>query len=190
MPPSLVFRPDPGERPRVVRVAAAADLKFALRDVCQEFEGVHPDITVEVSDGASGNFFAQIQNGAPFDLFLSADMDYPRRLVKDGLADGASEFTYAVGHLVVWVPNDSPLDVEKLGAKALLDPSVHKVLTREDFHVSDYSPWEGWEVAGWPVVTILRGRVIVERGRLAGGALAGRLVPRKIDRAVLERQAC
>jgi dihydropyrimidinase len=73
---------------------------------------------------------------------------------------------------------------------ALLDPSVHKVLTREDFHVSDYSPWEGWEVAGWPVVTILRGRVIVERGRLTGGAPAGRLVPRKIDRAVLERPAC
>jgi dihydropyrimidinase len=73
---------------------------------------------------------------------------------------------------------------------ALIDPSVRKALAREDFHVSDYSPWEGWEVAGWPVVTILRGRVIAERGRLAGDARGGRLVPRKIDRAVLERPAC
>ncbi len=73
---------------------------------------------------------------------------------------------------------------------ALLDPSVRKILTREDFHVSDYSPWEGWEVAGWPVVTVLRGRVIAERGRLTGDARGGRLVPRKIDRAILERPAC
>jgi dihydropyrimidinase len=73
---------------------------------------------------------------------------------------------------------------------ALIDPSLRKVLTREDFHVSDYSPWEGWEVAGWPVVTVLRGRVITERGRLAGDVRGGRLVPRKIDRAILERPAC
>jgi molybdate transport system substrate-binding protein len=110
-----------------VRVAAAADLKFALDDLLAEFRRARPDIAVEVTYGSSGNFFAQIQNGAPFDMFLSADADYPRQLLTKGLAPEGSEFVYAVGHIVVWTRRDSGLDVEKLGAKALLDPSVRKI---------------------------------------------------------------
>lgn len=72
----------------------------------------------------------------------------------------------------------------------LMDPAVRKRLTREDFHVSDYSPWEGWEARGWPVTTILRGKVIVEGGRLLGDTGDGRLVPRKIDPAILARPVC
>ena len=72
----------------------------------------------------------------------------------------------------------------------LLDPAVRKVLTREDFHVSDYSPWEGWAVAGWPVATLLRGRVIAERGRLLGSTADGRLVTRKIAAEILRRPVC
>ncbi|MGH7841820.1 MAG: dihydroorotase [Steroidobacteraceae bacterium] len=72
----------------------------------------------------------------------------------------------------------------------LIDPTIHKRLAREDFHVSDYSPWEGWEVRGWPVMTILRGRPIVEGGRLVGALGDGRLVPRKIDPLILRRPAC
>src|SRR5437870_2482528 len=76
-----------GRQEPEVRVAAAADLKFALPDVVAAFHEAHPGIRVEVSYGASGEIFAQLSNGGPFDLFLSADMDYPRRLVADGLAD-------------------------------------------------------------------------------------------------------
>jgi dihydropyrimidinase len=72
----------------------------------------------------------------------------------------------------------------------LIDPAVQKRLTREDFHVSDYSPWEGWEVRGWPVTTILRGKVIVERGRLLGTTADGQLVPRRIETAALNRPVC
>jgi dihydropyrimidinase len=71
----------------------------------------------------------------------------------------------------------------------LIDPSVRRRLTAADFHVSDYSPWEGWEVRGWPVTTILRGRPIVEQGRLLGTLNDGRLVPRKIDPVMLRRPA-
>jgi molybdate transport system substrate-binding protein len=110
-----------------VRVAAAADLKFALDDLLAEFHRARPDIAVEATYGSSGNFFAQIQNGAPFDLFLSADAEYPRQLVAKGLAPQGSEFVYAVGHIVVWARRTSALDVEQLGAQALLDPSVRKV---------------------------------------------------------------
>ncbi|HEV8308687.1 MAG TPA: amidohydrolase family protein [Methylomirabilota bacterium] len=73
---------------------------------------------------------------------------------------------------------------------ALIDPGVRKTLTRDDFHVTDYSPWEGWEVAGWPVVTVLRGRMLAEHGRLAADPPGGRLVARKIEPAVLERPIC
>jgi dihydropyrimidinase len=72
----------------------------------------------------------------------------------------------------------------------LIDPTIHKTLTREDFHVSDYSPWEGWEVRGWPAMTILRGRVLVEGGRLVRDAREGLLVPRKIGAEVVHRPVC
>jgi dihydropyrimidinase len=72
----------------------------------------------------------------------------------------------------------------------LIDPAVRKTLARDDFHVTDYSPWEGWEVTGWPVTTLLRGRVIVDRGRLLGTTGDGRLLARTIDGAILRRPAC
>jgi len=72
----------------------------------------------------------------------------------------------------------------------LIDPAISRTLTKDDFHVSDYSPWEGWDVRGWPVTTLLRGKVIVENGRLHGDARDGQLVKRKIDGAVLRRPAC
>jgi dihydropyrimidinase len=72
----------------------------------------------------------------------------------------------------------------------LIDPRIKKTLTRDDFHVSDYSPWEGWPVSGWPVTTILRGQLIAERGKLLGTATNGRLLTRRIDSAVLARPVC
>jgi dihydropyrimidinase len=73
---------------------------------------------------------------------------------------------------------------------ALIDPAIRKTLAKEDFHVTDYSPWEGWAVTGWPVVTILRGQVIADHGKLLGSASDGRLVTRKIDPQVLQRPVC
>jgi molybdate transport system substrate-binding protein len=110
-----------------VTVAAAADLKFALDEVLAEFRREHPDVRAEVTYGSSGNFFAQLLNRAPFDLFLSADLDYPRRLIAEELAPAGSEFVYAVGHLVVWAPRARGIDVERLGIQAMLDPGVRKV---------------------------------------------------------------
>jgi molybdate transport system substrate-binding protein len=122
--------PAPGE----VRVAAAADLKFALDDLLTDFHARHPDLRVRVTYGASGNFFAQLANRAPFDVFFSADIDYPRRLIEQGLASQEDEFLYAVGHLVVWVPRTSPVDLEHQGIRALLDPRVRKVAIANPRH--------------------------------------------------------
>jgi molybdate transport system substrate-binding protein len=117
-----------------VRVAAAADLKFALDEIVEAFRGQHPDISVEVTYGSSGNFYAQLTNRAPYDLFLSADMDYPRHLIGQGLAPADAEFLYGVGRIVIWVPQSSSIDVEKLGMQSLLSPKVRKIAIANPRH--------------------------------------------------------
>ncbi len=117
-----------------ITIGAAADLRFALEDVVQEFHKLHPDVKVDVSYGSSGNLFTQIDNGAPFDLFLSADIDLPRKLIENKKAVADSLFSYAVGRIVVWVPKDSPIDVEKLGIESLLTPSVRKIAIANPEH--------------------------------------------------------
>jgi molybdate transport system substrate-binding protein len=119
---------------REVSVAAAADLKFAFDEVASEFQTKHPGIKVTPTYGSSGNFYAQLSNKAPFDLYLSADVDYPRKLIDSGLALQPSEFVYAIGQIVVWVPNDSRLDFARLGLKALADPSVKKLAIANPRH--------------------------------------------------------
>jgi molybdate transport system substrate-binding protein len=119
---------------REVRVAAAADLRFAFDDLAAAFEKQSPGIKVSPTYGASGNFFAQLSHEGPFDLFLSADVEYPRKLVEQGKALEGSDFLYAVGHLVVWVPAASAINVKKLGMRALLDPAAKKVAIANPKH--------------------------------------------------------
>jgi molybdate transport system substrate-binding protein len=114
-------------------VAAAADLSPALKEIGDGYEK-KTGVKVQLSFGASGALTQQIQNGAPFDLFFSADMDYPRRLITAGDADGASLYQYAVGKLVLWVPVKSPLDVEHQGMNVLLDPSANKIAIANPQH--------------------------------------------------------
>jgi len=114
-------------------VAAAADLKFAFDDLVKEFNGQHPATKVSVTFGSSGNFFTQLQNGAPFDLFFSADIQYPKKLAEAGLTID-EVFLYSIGRIVVWVPKTSSLDVKKLGIKVLLDPSVSKIAIANPEH--------------------------------------------------------
>jgi molybdate transport system substrate-binding protein len=115
-------------------VAAAADLKYALDELLVEFERQYPHIDVRPTYGSSGNFYAQLSNQAPFDLFFSADIDYPRRLIEQGRALQETEFLYAVGQIVVWVRNESPLDVETQGVHALLEPGVRKIAIANPQH--------------------------------------------------------
>lgn len=135
---SLFSTNAPAQEPKVatreIIIAAAADLKFALDEIAQQFEKEHPEAKISVTYGSSGNLFSQIDNGAPFDLFLSADIDFPKRLIERKKAAADSLFPYAVGQVVVWVPKDSSIDVQKLGMRALLDPSVHKIAIANPEH--------------------------------------------------------
>lgn len=114
-----------------VRVAAAADLKYAMEDLVVRFHAEDPNTAVRVSYGSSGSFFAQLSNGAPFDLFFSADADYARRLAAQGDALPGSEFLYGVGRLVVWVPRTSAIEAD---LAALRDPAVKHVAIANPQH--------------------------------------------------------
>ncbi len=116
-----------------VRVAAAADLNVALGELIARFGASH-DVDVSVSYGSSGTFYAQLLNRAPFDMFFSADLEYPRQLASRGLTMPGTEFTYAVGRLALWVPSSRPLDVEHLGLQALLAAPVAHVAIANPEH--------------------------------------------------------
>jgi len=116
-----------------INVAAASDLSFALREITRQFERDTGN-TVHLTLGSSGNFYAQIVNGAPFDVFLSADMEYPRQLEAKGYAVSGSTFVYGVGRIAIWVPSRSTVDLEKLGIRALLDSSIKKVAIANPAH--------------------------------------------------------
>jgi len=109
-----------------ITVAAAADLSSALKEIAATYEK-QSGVKVKLSFGASGALTQQIQNGAPFDVFFSADMDYPRQLIKDNQAEEKTLYRYAIGKVVLWVPADSRLDVESKGMSVLTDPWVKKI---------------------------------------------------------------
>ena len=118
----------------MMRVAAASDLNFALDELVGEFQRLHPDGRVEVTYGSSGNLFAQLSNRAPFDVYLSANVEYPRKLVEKGLAAPDTQFVYGRGRIVVWVRRDSAIEPEELGIQALLAPAVRKVAMANPQH--------------------------------------------------------
>ena len=115
-----------------ITIAAASDLNFAFKEIVAEYEkasGNHVKLTL----GSSGNFFAQIQNGAPFDLYFSADIAYPRKLEEAGLTVPGSLFQYAVGRIVMWTGHESRIDVTQ-GFEALRDPTVKKIAIANPKH--------------------------------------------------------
>jgi molybdate transport system substrate-binding protein len=119
---------------RSIAVAAASDLRFAMDELVREFHQARPEMEVKVSYGSSGNFFAQLQNRAPFDIYFSADVSYPRQLEEAGLIQEGSLFVYAVGHIVVWTLRSSALDVENRGLQALQDPGVRHIAIANPKH--------------------------------------------------------
>ncbi len=105
-----------------ISIAAASDLRFAMDELIKEFNKTNPDIKVDVIYGSSGNLYQQITNNAPFDIYFSADIMYPKKLDSLNLA-GSKPKLYAIGHLVLW---SSTLDVTK-GIDLLKNDSVKKI---------------------------------------------------------------
>jgi molybdate transport system substrate-binding protein len=116
-----------------LRIAAASDLQFALTDLASQYEK-QSGAKLAITYGSSGNFSAQIQNGAPFDLFFSADVSYPQKLIETGFAEPDSRYTYAFGRIVLWVPSDSPLDPVQMQWNTLFDPRIQKIAIANPEH--------------------------------------------------------
>lgn len=113
-------------------IAAASDLQTVMSDLARAFEK-DSGASIKTSFGSSGNFFAQIQNGAPFDVFLSADVDYPRQLTASGHADPATLYEYANGRIVLWTRKESGIDVQR-GLAVLQDPRVKRIAIANPAH--------------------------------------------------------
>lgn len=115
-----------------ILVAAASNLQFAMDDIIRLFEKKNPDFKVEIVYGSSGNFFNQIINGAPFDIYFSADFRYPEELKKKGFGKGVA--VYALGRIAVMTPLDSGIEIKRLGLKSLLHPLVNKIAIANPAH--------------------------------------------------------
>jgi len=112
-----------------ILVAAASDLKFALDSVASVFRKKNTG-TVEITYGSSGKLFEQISNGAPFDIFFSADIEYPNKLKEKGMT-ASDNYIYGVGRIVVW---SKRIDVEKEQMNSLLSPGVKKIAIANPLH--------------------------------------------------------
>jgi len=113
-------------------VAAASDLNYAFKEVIAGYEqqtGHHVKLTL----GSSGNFFSQILNGAPFDLYFSADIGYPKKLEEAGLTVPGSLYLYAIGRIVLWASKESHLDLSK-GLDVLREPTIRKIAIANPKH--------------------------------------------------------
>lgn len=119
-----------GDSSAKLTIAAASDLKFAMDELVQTYREAQPTARIDVVYGSSGKFCTQIQQGAPFDLFFSADIAYPRLLAQQGLC--ASEIrTYAIGRIVLW---STSRDASKLTLTSLTDPKIKRIAIANPKH--------------------------------------------------------
>ena len=136
-----------------IAVAAAADLQHVMPELAGRFRRA-TGRPVTITYGSSGNFFSQIQHGAPFDLFFSADVEYPRRLEADGLIEKGSLYEYATGRIVLWSRTERPVSANR-GLQALLDAGVRRIAIANP----DHAPY------GRAAVAALRHEQIYDRVR-------------------------
>ncbi|MBW6508432.1 MAG: molybdate ABC transporter substrate-binding protein [Desulfuromonadales bacterium] len=110
---------------RSLIVFAAADLRYAMNEVVTAFKQTHPGARIETIYGSSGKAYAQIRNNAPYDLYFSANIEYPERLLQDGHGIGEATL-YAIGRIVIWQHKGGKLALSK-GMEVLRDPSIRRI---------------------------------------------------------------
>lgn len=108
-----------------VAIAAAANLVYVLEELNAAFQSQRRDVKLTVAIGASGNLVAQIQHGAPFDVFLSADVEHPKSLIARDAAESKSLMTFAVGRLVLWTVKPG-MELESF-ASTVKNPAVRRI---------------------------------------------------------------
>ncbi len=117
----------PASAPKEITVACASNMIYAMEGIVTEFQKRHSTVSVRMSYGSSGNFFSQISNRAPFDLFFSADTIYPQKVCDAGLCLDGDQKIYATGRLVLWALSGSSISVERLGIQSLSDTAIRHI---------------------------------------------------------------
>ena len=132
-----------------------------------------------IEDMRGGNVGIEIRMG----------VNYTEAVVKRGMSlERYVDVTSAnAAKILGMYPQKGAIAVGSDADFAIIDTSVKKALAMSDLHVRDYSPWEGWEVEGWPTTVILRGKIMVENGQLLGDGNDGRMILRKVDQSILQR---
>jgi molybdate transport system substrate-binding protein len=179
----LALAPARAQNPDVPVIAVAANLQFALTEVAEAF-AAETGREVKLALGSSGNFVRQIRQGAPFEMFLSADEAFVNELAADGLTEGEGDL-YAVGRLAIVVPHGSPLKADgtlKDLAAALKDGRVERFAIANP----DHAPYgrraeEALRHAGlWEAIEgrLVLGENVAQAAQFAtSGAAEGGLVP-------------
>jgi len=116
--------------PLTLTIAAASDLKYAMDDIVADFKKQHPEIKIEVIMGSSGKFYHQIQNGAPFDIYFSADIAYPQKLQQQQLT-ASKVWAYAIGRIVLW---STTRDASQISLPELTNETITKIAIANPQH--------------------------------------------------------
>ena len=129
--------------------------------------------------------------GGNIGIEIRMGVNYTEAVVRRGMSleDYAAVTSTNAAKLLGLYPRKGAIAIGSDADITIIDPAVKKTLSMADLHLRDYSPWEGWEVEGWPTTVILRGKVMVDNGRLLGSPTDGQLISRKIDPGVLRRPA-
>ena len=113
-------------------IAAASNLVYCLEALNTQFTQQNPQLNLKVVTGSSGNLFAQIQQNAPFEVFLSADVLHPQQLVQQQQADANSLAIYSKGQIALWT-NNPTIDLKK-GLSVLLQPNIKRIAIANPQH--------------------------------------------------------
>ena len=154
------------------------------------------DLAFTASDSSFTTYLDKIagrnvenMRGGNIGIEIRMGVNYTEAVVKRGMSlERFADVTSSnAAKILGMYPQKGAIAVGSDADFAIIDPSVKKALAMSDLHVRDYSPWEGWQVEGWPTTVILRGKVMVDQGKLLGDANDGRMVLRKVDQSVLQR---
>lgn len=182
-----------GQARTKLSIAAASDLCRVLEDIKKDFEVRHPELSLQLSFGSSGSLTIKVQQGAPFDVFLSADEDFPTKLYKNGLSDSDGPFLYTIGSLTLWIRKDLKLDLERDGWKVLLNSNVSRISIANP-KVAPYGKAAEAALRGAGIYDQIRSKLIfgdnvaqAAQFLYAGAAEAGIISPSQTSNVVLCR---
>ena len=156
------------------------------------------DLSFTATDSSFTTFLDKIAGrnvvdvrGGNIGIEIRMGVNYTEAVVRRGMSleDYAAITSTNAAKLLGLYPRKGAIAIGSDADITIIDPAVQKNLTMADLHLRDYSPWEGWQVEGWPTTVILRGKVMVDNGQLLGSPTDGQLIPRKIDPVVLRRPA-